>query len=685
MTQAPFPMERFHEFFETYCHDEIAALAQSYPTVRRLEVSHNDVWRWESDVADDWMSAPETVAGWFEDALATYSVGAVGLDDVSITLTDLPDHAVYSPREIRNDHAGEYIGIRGDLSRVTTPDDFAELLAYECQRCGTRTEIPQTKDELQEPHECAGCERQGPFEIQHDASRFVDYSKLRVETPPEDAGTQGADSMDGYVTGDLVEYGHEEGLVQRAGDRVTIYGEIERVPKTEGRKKVPLFDRRFRVEAIEFDSEQENIDVAAHRDDFEAFAERDDAIDLFKQSIAPELFATDAWQAALELGVAYLFGAPRLDIDDGPTYRGDIHALLVTDYGMGKSTFNDGIEAFSPKCINKSATGLSSDVGLLAAAVKDDFGDGQWTIKPGILVRGNGGHVILDEIDKPDADLARMNDALEGQQKIDIEKAGQSATYQSRVGLLATGNPEDSRYVSTEGVAHQIGMDETLLSRFDGIVTMRDTADADTDAEIAERIIDGIVEASEVATEQRDEFDVLERPIPLDVGQAWVKYARENVHPTATKEQLIEIRDWYAEEIRQLNQSFGDDNAEADMPVPVTARVVENTYRFAAAFARLHLRDEITGQDVTRAKELVKQLVSQNWNGEEFQPAAVEAGTQKGNVKAVYNVIDNNPGSSVAEIAEKAGLSTDKAEHHVEKLSHSGRIMQPQTGEYRTV
>jgi len=73
---------------------------------------------------------------------------------------------------------------------------------------------------------------------------------------------------------------------------------------------------------------------------------------------------------------------------------------------------------------------------------------------------------------------------------------------------MATGNPEDARYVNTEAVAHQIGMDETLLSRFDGIVTMRDTPDTETDAEIAERIIDGIVEASEVATDQRSEFDV---------------------------------------------------------------------------------------------------------------------------------------------------------------------------------
>jgi len=679
------PIEDFVEFFETYYRDELGAFLEQYPDRRVFRVDYDDVYRFDADLADDWLQDPATISRWFEDGLHDANTAGIDISDSECVLVGLPDHAVVSPEDIRNEHAGQYIGVRGDLSRITTPDDYARVLTYTCARCGTPTEVPQPDDELREPNECQGCERQGPFDIDDSASDFVDYSKVRIETPPEDAGTQGSEAVDGYVTGDLVEYGHERGLVQRAGDRATVYGHIERVPKTNGRKKKPLFERRFNIEAIEFDTEDEQIDVDAHREEFEALAERSDAVDLFKQSIAPELFATDAWQAALELGVAYLFGAPRLDIEDGPTYRGDIHALLVTDYGMGKSTFNDGIEQFSPKCIQKSATGLSSDVGLLAAAVKDDFGDGQWTIKPGILVRGNGGHVILDEIDKPDADLARMNDALEGQQQIDIEKAGQSATYQSRVGLLATGNPEDSRYVATESVAHQIGIDETLLSRFDGIVTMRDTADMDTDAEIAERIIDGIVEASEHATSDRDEFDVLERPVSLPVGQAWVKYARENVHPTATKEQLLEIRDWYSEEVRQLNNDFGSAEGDADMPVPVTARVVENTYRLAAAFARLHLRESISEVDVERAKELSKQLVSQNWSDGEFTPPEVSSPSQKSQIEQVTDTIAENPGISVSGVVERTDLEQSTVEHHIENLRQNGSVYEPTQGELEYV
>lgn len=38
-----------------------------------------------------------------------------------------------------------------------------DLGTWECQRCGSATETTVVNGEVQEPHECAGCERQGPF------------------------------------------------------------------------------------------------------------------------------------------------------------------------------------------------------------------------------------------------------------------------------------------------------------------------------------------------------------------------------------------------------------------------------------------------------------------------------------------------------------------------------------------
>ncbi|MFB6198938.1 MAG: hypothetical protein ABEI52_11840, partial [Halobacteriaceae archaeon] len=422
-----------------------------------------------------------------------------------------------------------------------------------------------------------------------------DYSKLRIQARPD---TDNDGKIPGYALNDLIDVGGDGGLLSRAGEPVVAYGIVRRVQKSGRGENGLLFDHLLEVKAVEFERDKDTVNVEKHRDEFEQLAERPDAIDLFAESIAPHLHETEAWETAMEFAVAYLFGAPRIDITDGPTYRGDLHFLIVTDYGMGKSTFKEDIEAYSPKSISKSTTALSSGVGLTAAAVKDDFGEGQWTIKPGLLVRANGGHLLLDEIDKGPDQLTEMNDALEGEQVVDIEKAGKSATYQSRTGLLALGNPVDGRFNPHDAIAEQLGISETLLSRFDGIVTMEDHSDKEQDANVAETYGKSYTEAQEKAYGDRDEFDHLERQVPVDVGQAWIKYARENVNPLLRYEQFEALKEWYADDVRQLNQSFASDGEGEDMPVPATVRVLGAAVKMSIAFARVHLRDEVQEQDI---------------------------------------------------------------------------------------
>jgi len=441
-----------------------------------------------------------------------------------------------------------------------------------------------------------------------------------------------------------------------------------------------------------FDEDSDDVDIEEHRPRFEQLAERDDAVDIFADSIAPGLYATPEWECALEALVAYLFGSPRIDVPEGPTIRGDIHVLIVSDYGMGKSMVNEAVADFSPDCIKESVTGMSSDVGLLAAAVEDDFGDGQWTLEPGILVRANGGHVILDEIDKTDADLERMNDALEGEQRIDVNKAGQSATFNSRVGLLATGNPVESRFDKSTPISQQLGIDQSLLSRFDAIVTMEDSANREKDSRIAETQAMSYVEAQEYEFGDRDEFDHLDRVVEPDVGRAWIAEARRNVTPTLAREHVETIRDWYADEIRTLNEQFNDDGG-GDMPVPASARSVMDTIRFAVAFARVNLRDEVAQADVERAMELTETLVGQTFDGStgQFQSERTKGGSQDDRISQVKAIVRDLEGEHAADIddvlteaQERINLSVSKTEDYVDQLKTKGKLYEPGEGELRT-
>jgi len=420
-------------------------------------------------------------------------------------------------------------------------------------------------------------------------------------------------------------------------------------------------------------------------------AARDDAVDLLAESIAPALYQTDAWETAMEWAVAYLFAAPRIELPDGTSFRGDIHGAIISDYGMGKSMFSHGLENLSPECIRKSATALSSDVGLTAAAVQDDFAGGKWTLKPGILVRGNGGHVILDEIDKGPDDLESINDALEGQQRVDVEKAGLSAEYNSRCGVLVMGNPTDGRFDPNQPVAPQIGVDSSLLSRFDGIVTMEDRADEDIDAAIAEQMGKGYAEANQLQFGDReaDDLEALDRPVDAAVARAWIKEARDNYQPAFAKSLVDEIKEWYATEIRTMNEQFGNDVGGQDMPVPATPRVVMWTIRFATAFARARLKSEVTTEEVDRAMSLARRLIGQNWDGDKFDPNMTHGDTtpetQDERIQRILNTLGDDPKTPAEVAAEIAGVSESTVESELEQLATKGEVIRPQTGVYRAI
>jgi replicative DNA helicase Mcm len=671
-------LDEIEEFYDRYYRDDLAELAKDYPKdAQSLWVSYGDLFRYEPKLADDFREKPRQVLEHMEEAVDMVDLPLdTDLSDVTVRVSGMNAEHVYAPGEIRKEQAGKYVGIRGTLERVTTTDDLPQSLAWECQRCGTSTVLDQNgaNGDLNEPYECVGCERQGPFEPHpdHEESEWSDYAKLRVAARPD---SDGDGKLTGYCLDDLVDTGGDGGLIGRAGEPVTVYGVVKRVQKDGRGENSALFSHRLHAKAVEFDRDRETINVERHRDTFEDLAADPDAVDKFARSIAPNLHETDAWEAAMEFAVAYLAGAPRIDLEDGPTYRGDLHFLILSDYGMGKSTFKEDIEAYSPKCISKSTTALSSGVGLTAAAVKDDFGEGQWTLKPGLLVRANGGHLILDDIDKGPDELTEMNDAIEGQQEVDIEKAGQSATYESRTGILALGNPIDGRFNSHDPIADQLGIDESLLSRFDGIVTMEDIQDEEQDRNVAETYGRSYIEAQQAEHGDREDFDELDRPVPVDVGRAWLKYARENVDPLLTYERFKELEEWYAQEVRTLNNSFAEHGDAEDMPVPATVRELAATVKMAIAFARVRLQDEVREPQIKRAKKLGKRLIKQNWNGDRFD-AAKDVGTQSqlSRRDRVLKILREDGPMSKADLIDRVGGDRRKVEKTVTNLSEAGDI-----------
>lgn len=676
-------VDHWLEYFGRYEKNAIGELARGYPRDRdTLYVEYQDLVSYDVDFADDFLTAPQSLHDAAEDALQLYDLPIdISLENARVRVVGLPDgegSPTYRPGELRAENSGEYVAIRGELDAVTFPDQTPMEATFICQRCGQEITIPMEPDEFQEPYQCPSCERQGPYKIDDSKTEWEDYANLRV-TNPADADMPDA-SIEGYVTGSLIDEGGEQGLKGRVGERMTVYGYVE----TREANEDGMFKRVIRAEAFDFDADEDTVDINAHREAFEELA-ADSPIETWEDALGNGLYGTPAWKRGFRFGIVFLFGAPRVEIPEGATFRGDPHMLIVSDYGTGKSSFKQNIELYSPKCVSRSATGLSSDAGLTSAAVEDDFGAGQWAIKPGILPRANGGHVILDEIDKTDANLSKMNDAIEGRQQVDVEKAGQSVTFNSRCGLLALANPKDGKFDPMGAVGPQIGLDASLLSRFDAIITMEDLPDEEIDSNVAGMAGGTYKEGLELEYGDRENQDLTEKPIPEDVGKAWVKYARENVHPTPTAEQIERIRDWYATEVRPLNDEYGDTGGNGgDMPVPTTARQVLVCIRAAIAFSRCRLSETVSDGDVERAMQLVRELVGQTWKDGHAVPHEVASDmSQKDEYDGLKEVLRNADGGlEFSEIVAESGLDSQGVEYKLEKLMHKGEVYEPETGVY---
>ncbi len=102
-----------------------------------------------------------------------------------------------------------------------------------------------------------------------------------------------------------------------------------------------------------------------------------------------------------------------------------------------------------------------------ATAVKDEFGEGGWTLKAGALVLASGGSCMADELDKLDPEeRSAMHEAME-QGMISVAKAGIVTRFKADTSILAASNPKFSRFDPYSPIIEQINLPLSLMSRFD--------------------------------------------------------------------------------------------------------------------------------------------------------------------------------------------------------------------------
>ena len=389
--------ERFIQFYRNYYREEIGQLAQRYPNEQRsLYVSYDDLFQFDRDLAEDFLNKPEQMREYAEEALRLYDLPAdVSLGRAHVRIEGLPDSVDIRGIRVHDDHIGKLVSIQGIVRKATDVRPKVTEAAFECQRCGTMTYIPQSDGGFQEPHECQGCERQGPFRVNFDQSEFVDSQKLRIQESPEGLrGGETPQSLDVDIVDDIT------GEVS-PGDHVTCVGVLHIEQVEQGNEKSAIFDLYMDGVSISIEDEEfEDMDITeADKRDIIELSERDDIYEAMVGSIAPAIYGYEEEKLAM---ILQLFSGVTKHLPDGSRIRGDLHMLLIGDPGTGKSQMISYVENIAPRSVYTSGKG-SSAAGLTAAAVRDDFGDGQqWSLEAGALVLADKGIAAVDELDKMD-------------------------------------------------------------------------------------------------------------------------------------------------------------------------------------------------------------------------------------------------------------------------------------------
>lgn len=658
-------------FFRNYYREDIGELARRYPSEQsHLEMSWEDLYRFDPDVADDLLDHPDQLFDYLGEAIRNYDLPIdVELADVNVYVRDLPDDRRFKVGEYRAQHREQLLAVTGQITKTTKVKPKLEEAAFECQRCGTMTYIPQS-GRFQSPHECQGCEKQGPWTINKDQSTYTDFQLARVQEPPEEA--QGGDGrfIDVHLQEELVE-------AVKPGDRVDAIAQLK-FSEPDG-KESRVFDMHLRGRGMEVqETDFEEIDVDEYRDEIEEIAASDDPVELIASSIAPKHRGDETLKEAVTL---QLFGGRRVVYPDGMTDRGNIHLLLLGDPGTGKSTLLNAAANIAPRSIKVSGKGASK-AGMTAAAVRDDFGDTEWTLEAGAMVVANKGVACVDEIDKVGEEvISSLHGALEDE-KVHISKAGINATLPAQTSMLAAGNPKYGRFDPFEPIADQIDLDPALMSRFDLMFMVADDIDADRERAITEHIIEG-----------RRDPEKREPEVEREVLRAYVAHAKQSVEPRIEDSRVVARLTDFFTELRLSNQ--GGENPD-ESAVPVTYRKLEGIQRLAEASARARLSEEVTLDDVERAISLVThsmRKVGIDPETGQFDADVVETGsskTQRDRIKSILSLVeelqDVHSGAHIDELeekAEEAGITPGKLRHELKSLRKKGEIYESEADEYR--
>uniref|UniRef100_A0A3P9LU04 DNA replication licensing factor MCM3 n=1 Tax=Oryzias latipes TaxID=8090 RepID=A0A3P9LU04_ORYLA len=472
-------------------------------------------------------------------------------------------------------------------------------------------------------------EENNPLETEFGLSIYKDHQTITVQEMPEKAPAgQLPRSVDIILDNDLVD-------MVKPGDRVQVIGTYRCLPG----KKGGFTSGTFRTIMIACNVKQMSKEVSPCFSADDAAKIRNfsqtrsvNVFDQLARSLAPSIHGHEYIKKAI---LCMLLGGVEKVLENGSRIRGDINILLIGDPSVAKSQLLRYVLHTAPRAIPTTGRG-SSGVGL-TAAVTTDQETGERRLEAGAMVLADRGVVCIDEFDKmSDMDRTAIHEVME-QGRVTIAKAGIHARLNARCSVLAAANPVYGRYDQYKTPMENIGLQDSLLSRFDLLFIVLDQMDPEQDREVSDHVLrmhryrdpreqegtamalGGTVdvlttEDPDAAADEREELQIYEKHNVLLHGSRRKKdkilskeFMRKYIHiakavtPVLTEEAANHI----AEEYSRLRgqEQLGSDMARTS---PVTARTLETLIRLSTAHAKSRISKVVERVDSEVAVELVQ-------------------------------------------------------------------------------
>ncbi|XP_069105784.1 zygotic DNA replication licensing factor mcm3-like [Argopecten irradians] len=488
------------------------------------------------------------------------------------------------------------------------------------------------------------------LETEYGLSVYKDHQTFSIQEMPEKAPAgQLPRSIDIVADNDLVD-------CCKPGDRIQVIGMYRCLPGkkngfTTGTFRTIMIANNVQLLSKEMAPMFSADDVAK----IKKFSRQKhtDVFEVLGRSLAPSIHGHEYIKKAV---LCLLLGGNEKVLANGTRIRGDINVLLIGDPSVAKSQMLRYVLHTAPRAIPTTGRG-SSGVGL-TAAVTTDQESGERRLEAGAMVLADRGVVCIDEFDKmSDMDRTAIHEVME-QGRVTIAKAGIHAKLNARCSVLAAANPVYGRYDQYKTPMENIGLQDSLLSRFDLLFIVLDKMDPELDRSISEHVLrmhryrmageqdgdalplgssvepltlanpygDPDLEAREAGDKEENKPHHHLTQTKHDPSAKYLvnsviinflsfcshrivsmQFMRKYIHvakalkPSLTREAADLLADEYAK-LRNQDNFQGDNIARTQ---PVTARALETMIRLSTAHAKARLSKTVDLEDAQACVELV--------------------------------------------------------------------------------